>query len=107
MEVTKCQLHDKEFEEHVAHSKENENAIRTSLHAIRNDLQSLTNKIEDMGYVDIKNGGGRQVTYKREEFSQMLYDNMKWKIKDIFKDIVLIISVLAAIISVLKMTFNL
>lgn len=37
-------------------------------------LEEIQSKIKDLDTVIIKNGGGRHISYKRDEFFQMLYD---------------------------------
>lgn len=48
--------------------------MNTVLQDIREDIKSLKT-------ITIKNGGGRTVTYQKDEFYQMLYDKNKDSIK--------------------------
>lgn len=41
---------------------------------ILSSLDEIKNKLNDMDQVRITNGGGRHISYPRDEFFQMLYD---------------------------------
>jgi len=40
-------------------------------------LDRIERKVDDLQNINIKNGGGRHVMFKRDEFFQMLYDRPK------------------------------
>jgi len=48
--------------------------IRSGIHKQMNQFQSVQGKLDMLNEITIKNGGGRHVTYKREEFFQMMHD---------------------------------
>ncbi|MGD1007441.1 MAG: hypothetical protein ABR980_09455 [Ignavibacteriaceae bacterium] len=48
--------------------------IREILDSMNQKIDSLSSKVDLMNEICVKNGGGRHVIYKRNEFCQMLYD---------------------------------
>lgn len=44
---------------------------------IQEQLAEINGKLDLLNEITIKNGGGRHVTYNRNEFSQMMYDKTK------------------------------
>lgn len=40
-------------------------------------LETIQNQVKDLETVVIKNGGGRHISYRRDEFFQMLYDRAR------------------------------
>ena len=54
-----------------------EQKIEETLEAIRTDIAEVNSKVENLQFINIKNGGGRHVTFMRDEFFQMLYDRNK------------------------------
>lgn len=47
---------------------------------ILNKLNDIEKKVDALQRIEIKNGGGRSVSFLRNEFFQMLYDrNSEWK----------------------------
>ena len=51
--------------------------IEATLEAIRSDIAVVNSKVDNLQYINIKNGGGRHITFVRDEFFQMLYDRNK------------------------------
>ena len=47
---------------------------KESYSVILSSLDEIKNKLNDMDQVHITNGGGRHISYPRDEFFQMLYD---------------------------------
>lgn len=68
-----CHAHDDIKEEMKGHLEKFEK-IRISLHNINEQMQNLQNVV-------IRNGGEREITMKRNQFYQMLYDEMKKIVK--------------------------
>lgn len=54
-----------------------ENRIEEKIDAIQTELKSMNGKIDKLQTIEIRNGGGRHIQYKRDEFFQMLYDKNK------------------------------
>ena len=54
-----------------------EEKIQEQLGFIEESIRNLGTKIDKLQVIHIENGGGRQVSYKRDEFFQMLYDRPK------------------------------
>lgn len=75
-----CELHSNQIKE-----------ITESLKHIRQTLHIINTKMQTMDSVVIKNGGGREVLYKKDEFNQMVYDNGKTVMKK--DDIISLIAV--------------
>ena len=79
----------------------------TDIEMILRKLDIMEEKLDGLDEVHIKNGGGRDISYKRNEFFQMLYDwrkeqfntvsDFSKKLGNIF-DVFLKIASLAAII---------
>jgi len=65
-------------------------------------IGELANQIEQMDTIRIKNGGGRNIMFKRDEFNQMIYDKSIWKWKDFVKDLSIIALLLTNIGLMLK-----
>jgi len=40
-------------------------------------LQEISSKLDMLNECTVRNGGGRHITYQRQEFNQMLYDKGK------------------------------
>ena len=54
-----------------------EQKIEETLEAIRTDIAEVNSKVDNLQFINITNGGGRHVTFNRDEFFQMLYDRNK------------------------------
>lgn len=54
-----------------------ENRIEEKIDAIQTELKSMNSKIDKLQTIEIRNGGGRHIAFKRDEFFQMLYDRPK------------------------------
>ena len=50
------------------------NVKKGNYSVILSSLDEIKNKLNDMDQVHITNGGGRHISYPRDEFFQMLYD---------------------------------
>jgi len=77
-----CNLHDKTIKD----LKEDLEALRTSMHEIRNYLNVLNGKLETLVNIPIKNGGGLTVMVSNVELQQKLYSDiseLKNKLSDI------------------------
>lgn len=46
----------------------------TDIEMILRKLDIMEEKLDGLDEIHIKNGGGREISYKRNEFFQMLYD---------------------------------
>ena len=55
----------------------------TDIGMILRKLDEMSDKIDSLDEVHIKNGGGRDVVYHRNEFFQMLYDWRKEKFSSV------------------------
>lgn len=55
----------------------------TDIGMILRKLDEMSDKIDSLDEVHIKNGGGRDVVYHRSEFFQMLYDWRKEKFNSV------------------------
>jgi len=55
----------------------------TDIGMILRKLDEMSDKIDSLDEVHIKNGGGRDVVYHRSEFFQMLYDWRKEKFSSV------------------------
>jgi hypothetical protein len=44
---------------------------------VRDGFERIEKGLKDLSVVRIKNGGGREMTFKRSEFDQMIYDRPK------------------------------
>lgn len=53
---------------------------------VKNLLKGISAKLDMLNECTVKNGGGRHVTYGREDFNQMIYD--KGKAKPFFDNLV-------------------
>lgn len=51
-----------------------EQRIEAKLDTIEANIKLLDSKVDNLQFINIKNGGGRHVTFRRDEFFQMLYD---------------------------------
>jgi len=51
-----------------------EKRIEAKLDTIETSVDLLNSKVDKLQFITIKNGGGRQLTYCRDEFFQMVYD---------------------------------
>jgi len=51
-----------------------EERIEKKLDSIKCELDCLGVKVDNLQFIDITNGGGRHIKYKRDEFFQLLYD---------------------------------
>jgi len=51
-----------------------EERIEQKLDSIQAELSCVSAKVDNLQVIDITNGGGRHVKYKRDEFFQLLYD---------------------------------
>lgn len=54
-----------------------ENRIEEKVDAIKTQLTEMDGKIDKLQVIEIRNGGGRHITFRRDEFFQMLYDRPK------------------------------
>lgn len=68
------------------------------------EIQQL---VESWRQVKIRNGGGREVIFRHEEWNQMIYDNFspsKWrkKLVEVVRDVVLIVSAFSGMIYFIK-----
>jgi len=91
------ELPEEELKKRLVKNQENYEHIRASLHELRGDLQKISNQIEEQAMIVIRNGGGREVRYKSEQFFQMVYDKMfkQWNWKNamlLIKDIGIVVA---------------
>ena len=64
-------------------------------------FNQILDKVDQLKVIEITNGGGRHVVFKRDEFFQMLYDRKNvWKniIKPTFTDIILVGAVVSLLL---------
>lgn len=54
-----------------------EQRIEATLEGIKTDISRLNTKVDNLQTIEITNGGGRSIRYKRNEFFQLLYDRPK------------------------------
>ena len=76
---------------------ENKERIKTT----EEMFDAILESVDELKTIEIRNGGGRHVKFKRDEFFQMLYDRKNvWKnvIKPTFTDILLVGAVLSLIV---------
>jgi hypothetical protein len=82
----------------MSESKKMDTEIRELLDSMNDKIDSLGSKVDLMNEICIKNGGGRHISYKRNEFFQMLYDRHSLiKISDKFYKYAVLILVMMQI----------
>jgi len=77
-----CKIHDDSIKE----LKDDMDALRKSMHEIRNFLNALNGKLETLINIPIKNGGGLTMVVSNIELQQKLYSDineLKKKISDV------------------------
>ena len=85
-----------------------ENRIEEKVDAINLTLNEMNGKIDKLQIIEIRNGGGRHITFRRDEFFQMLYDRPKEAFSNVagFSDKALKILKFVAYIGVILFTIH-
>ena len=71
-----CQEHGK-YREDVHTIKNSLQNIQSSIYLMKEDMELMNSKLDNLSYINYKNGGGRHVRMGRDDFSQMGYNIMK------------------------------
>lgn len=74
--------------------------MNNELNHIIEQLKSLEEKIDLLNDITISNGGGRRVTYTRNDFFQMIYDRVT--LKGVQRFVAYALGVVVSIFSILS-----